>query len=112
MPTREEIQKHLSSSYGIFKGEPIGRAALRFTGGAARAVRNQEWHRELSVLETRDPDGSLVVDLSLPVHDWSEILGRALRCGSSCEVMAPNEFRERWIAEINRMTEFIQKTQQ
>ncbi len=108
LPTKEEIETHLSFSYGIFKGEPIGRATLRFTGGAARAVRNQEWPREQRIQETWAPDGSLVVDLSLPVHDWTEILGRALRCGANCEVLAPNEFRKRWISEVRRMAELTQ----
>jgi predicted DNA-binding transcriptional regulator YafY len=112
LPTKEEIEKHLSSSYGIFKGEPIGRASLRFTGGAARAIRHQEWHREQSIQESSAPDGSLVVDLSLPVHDWTEILGRALRCGANCEVLAPPEFRERWVSEIRRMSELVIKAQE
>ena len=112
LPTKEEIDKHLSSSYGIFKGEPIGRASLRFTGGAARAIRHQEWHREQSIQESSAPDGSLVVDLSLPVHDWTEILGRALRCGATCEVLAPPEFRERWVSEIRRMSELVIKAQE
>lgn len=43
-PPNSEIERYLSSSYGIFKGEPIGRATLRFYGGAARAVREQVWH--------------------------------------------------------------------
>lgn len=109
VPTREEIKKHLSSSYGIFKGEPIGRASLRFTGGAARAIRHQEWHRDQCLKESSGPDGSLVVDLSLPVHDWTEILGRALRCGTTCKVLAPPEFRERWVSEICRMSELAQE---
>ncbi len=112
LPTKEEIEKHLSSSYGIFKGDPIGRASLRFTGGAARAIRHQEWHREQSIQESSAPDGSLVVDLSLPVHDWTEILGRALRCGATCEVLAPHEFRERWVSEIRRMAELVIKAQE
>lgn len=107
-PSEEEVLHYISSSYGIFKGSPIGRVALRFTGGAARAVRQQEWHRDQEVRETEGEDGSLIVELSLPVHDWTEILGRALRCGAHCEVLAPPEFRERWKAEIRRMADLTQ----
>jgi predicted DNA-binding transcriptional regulator YafY len=108
-PSEEEIRQYISSSYGIFKGSPIGTATLRFTGGAARAVRQQEWHRDQVLRETETEDGSLVVELSLPVHDWTEILGRALRCGAHCEVLAPPEFRERWSAEIRRMADLTQR---
>ncbi|MEJ5184483.1 MAG: WYL domain-containing protein, partial [Rectinemataceae bacterium] len=32
LPSRDEIEHYLSASYGIFKGEPIGTAVLRFHG--------------------------------------------------------------------------------
>ncbi len=121
LPSDEEIDRFLSSSYGIFKGEPIGRATLRFYRGAARAVREQVWHRD-QIITPVSPDPSApaaggqessdtqdnrasaqTLDLSLPVHDWTELLGRALRCGANCEVMAPAEFRTRWVEEIRRM---------
>lgn len=105
LPPEAEIDRFLSSSYGIFKGEPIGRATLRFYGGAARAVREQVWHREQTLRDAIAPDGRPALDLSLPVHDWTELLGRALRCGANCEVMEPQEFREKWVEEIKRMGE-------
>jgi predicted DNA-binding transcriptional regulator YafY len=101
-PPDEAIERVLSSSYGIFKGEPLGEAVLRFSGGAARAVRNQTWHKDqrISVIHG-EPEPE--IDLILPVHDWTELLGRALRCGSSCGVLAPPEFRARWMEEIRAM---------
>lgn len=105
LPPAGEVERYLSSSYGIFKGEPIGRATLRFYGGAARAVREQLWHRDQAALPVPLPDGSEALDLTLPVHDWTELLGRALRCGSNCEVVAPEEFRAQWREEILRMGE-------
>ena len=105
LPPEEEIESFASSSYGIFKGKPVGIASLRFYGGAARAVREQVWHKEQNVTETSLADGRPVLDLSLPVHDWTEILGRALRCGSNCEVLSPPEFRATWVEEIRKMRE-------
>jgi len=105
LPAEAEIDRFLSSSYGIFKGEPIGRATLRFYGGAARAVREQVWHHEQTLRDAIAPDGQAALDLSLPVHDWTELLGRALRCGANCEVMEPPEFRAKWVEEIGRMGE-------
>jgi predicted DNA-binding transcriptional regulator YafY len=104
-PSEGEIDAFLSSSYGIFKGKPVGIASLRFYGGAARAVREQVWHREQKVTEISMADGRSALDLSLPVHDWTEILGRALRCGANCEVLSPPEFRASWVEEIRKMRE-------
>lgn len=103
LPSDEDIERFLSSSYGIFKGDPAGTAILRFRNGAARAIRDQIWHPS-QVLTIKDTaDAEFTVDLSLPVHDWTELLGRALRCGADCEVLEPQEFRKRWKEEIERM---------
>lgn len=112
-PPDSEIERYLSSSYGIFKGEPIGTATLRFYGGAARAVREQVWHRDQTITPVPEfspegggaPNATEAIDLTLPVRDWTELLGRALRCGSNCEVVAPEEFRAQWVEEIGRMGE-------
>jgi len=47
--------------------------------------------------------------MSLPVHDWTELLGRALRCGANCEVIGPPEFRTRWSEEIGKMKALTDK---
>ena len=109
LPGDDEIERFLSSSYGIFKGDPVGTATLQFRNGAARAIRDQIWHPD-QVLTISDHAGAeYIVDLSLPVHDWTELLGRALHCGADCEVLGPQEFRERWKEEIERMREMAGK---
>jgi len=108
IPPDDEIERYISSSYGIFKGEALGTATLRFYGGAARAVRAQQWHEDQKISgvpSAADPD---TIDLSLPAHDWTELLGRALRCGANCEVMGPPEFRARWVEEIKKMREMVE----
>lgn len=106
LPADQEIERFLRDSYGIFKGKSIGKATLRFYGGAARAVQEQVWHpqqklRILAAEEVSDPKAAQpVIELTLPVRDWTELLGRALRCGRYCEVLDPPEFRQAWKAEI------------
>jgi len=119
-----DVERYISASYGIFKGKPIGTATLRFYGGAARAVREQVWHKDQVLTEVALPGGEAVcaggaasasggqtaLDLTLPVHDWTELLGRALRCGANCEVMGPAEFRRLWMEEIDRMKALTEKS--
>jgi predicted DNA-binding transcriptional regulator YafY len=105
LPDKATIESFLSSSYGIFKGEPRGNATLRFSGGAARIIRDQTWHKDQIMHVTEEGNEGPVVELTLPVHDWSELLGRALRCGAHCEVLAPPEFRTLWVEEIKTMAE-------
>ncbi|WP_304226332.1 YafY family protein [Gracilinema caldarium] len=115
IPADSEIEAFLNSSYGIFKGAAQERVKLRFYGGAARAVRHQIWHPDqiltevLSVDEPSQPEGP-VVDLSLPVRDWPELLGRALRCGRFCEVLEPPSFRQRWQEELRAMLTLAERS--
>ena len=110
LPGDDEIERFLSSSYGIFKGDPVGTATLQFRNGAARAIRDQIWHPDqVLTISDNNAGDEYTVDLSLPVHDWTELLGRALRCGADCEVLGPQEFRERWVEEIERMAEMAGK---
>jgi predicted DNA-binding transcriptional regulator YafY len=106
-----DIETFLTSSYGIFKGKQQGTATLRFFGGAARSVKEQQWHPDqvLTVVDAAPEAGfqgeAPVVELTLPVHDWTELLGRALRCGRNCDVLHPAEFREAWKKEIRAMAD-------
>ncbi len=103
-PDPAAVEAMLASSYGIFKGAPIGTASLRFYDGAARGVRAQTWHPDQRIEESTLPTGEYRLDLHLPVHDWTEILQRALQAGPFCEVLAPPEFRERWRSAIQAMS--------
>lgn len=101
--TDEEIETFSGSSYGIFKGEAIGTAVLRFYGGAANSVKKSIWHPLQNMKTFQHPLLGSSIELSLPVHDYSELLGRALRCGCNCEVCSPPDFRDRWKKEIEKM---------
>lgn len=107
--TKENVNRYVSSSYGIFMGEPVGTATLRFYGGAASNVRRTVWHPDQSMKDLSETDLGSALELSLPVHDFPELLGRALRCGASCEVVAPPEFRAMWKNEIEKMSVLAKK---
>ena len=64
----KEVEYYVSASYGIFKGKSIGTATLRFYGGAARAVREQVWHKNQTMQDVELPDGRKALDLTLRVN--------------------------------------------
>lgn len=94
----------LTSSFGIFKGPPRFRATIRFTGKAARIVRNQFWHSD----QEMRADGEDII-LSLPVADDREIMMKVLQFGAGARVIAPPELRQKLGREICRMAALYEK---
>lgn len=105
LPAESAVEDFLGASYGMFKGPGDKRACLRFRGRAREMVRKELWHTDQVVSEGQDPLGRPWLDLELPVSSWDEVLGRLLRYGAEGEAVAPPEFRERWLAAIDAMTE-------
>jgi predicted DNA-binding transcriptional regulator YafY len=88
----------LDKSFGIFKGEPLYEAQIRFNGTAAELVKNQLWHKDQVLEETGDG-----VILSLPVSDDREIMMKVLQYGSQALVLGPEHLREKVEQEIRSM---------
>lgn len=101
------LERFLDSSFGMFKGTGDKKAVMRFFGRAASIVRDELWHPAQSRAEGMDPARGDYVELSVPVSQWDEILGRLLRFGSLGEAVAPIEFRELWKDEIRKMAAFL-----
>ncbi len=94
----------LTASFGIFKGPPRFRATIRFTGKAARIVRNQLWHTD----QEMRADGDDIL-LTLPVADDREIMMKILQFGAGARVIAPQELRQKLGREIHRMAALYEK---
>jgi len=101
--TQDEIELFVNSGFGIFKGSKTVEAKIRVRGKAAPLVARQEWHAQQRVEQGVEADGSPWTDLSFPVADVTELLGRVLSFGSYAEPLAPPELRERWRKEIALM---------
>lgn len=85
----ERLDAMLAAGYGIFSGEAVAWAALRFTPERARWVSAEQWHPQQ---RTRfEPDGSFV--LELPYSDPRELVMDVLRHGAEVEVLAPQDLR-------------------
>ncbi len=86
-----DLDSALGRSYGIFSGEEVAWAKLRFSPVAARWVAAEAWHpRQRSSVEA---DGSYV--LEVPYSDDRELLRDILKFGPDVEVVAPDHLRAR-----------------
>ncbi|HAP44270.1 MAG: hypothetical protein A2087_14140 [Spirochaetes bacterium GWD1_61_31] len=102
---QEKVDRYMEGSFGIYKGAPTEQARLAFTGKAARIVRDQVWHPSQTLNEEMLSDGQVRLVIALPIAHYPEILGKALRWGASCEILAPEGLRKAWMEEIETMRE-------
>ena len=84
-----DLRKVTQSSYGIFAGQPVAWAVLRFSKHRAQWVEGELWHPEQ--MATREPDGCYL--LKVPYSDDRELLGDILRFGADVQVLEPKELR-------------------
>jgi predicted DNA-binding transcriptional regulator YafY len=92
-----ELDRVLGAGYGIFSGEQVKWARLRFSAQRARWVANEEWHpRQRSSF---DEQGRYL--LEVPYSQAPELLMDVLRFGPDVEVLEPPELR----AGVARMLE-------
>jgi predicted DNA-binding transcriptional regulator YafY len=92
----ERLDEVLRAGYGIFAGESVERAVLKFSPGRARWVANEVWHsRQVGRMEA---DGSYV--LELPYSQEPELVMDVLKYGSEVEVLSPASLRRRVAREL------------
>ena len=85
----EELDRVLGAGYGIFSGEQVKWARLRFSARRARWVANEEWHPQQRA--SFDEQGRYL--LELPYSEAPELLMDILKYGADVEVLAPPELR-------------------
>ena len=86
---RAQIDQFVGKGYGIFSGDEIRWAKLRFSSERARWVSRESWHPEQKL--STEPDGSLLMEV--PFTDATELAMDVLRHGHHVEVMEPVELR-------------------
>jgi predicted DNA-binding transcriptional regulator YafY len=94
----KRLDEMLGSGYGVFSGDQITWAVLRFTAERARWVASERWHRnqEGKFLD----DGSY--ELRVPYADDRELIMDILKYGSDCVVVEPAGLRDKVAAELAR----------
>ncbi len=97
--TNRTLSAVLGPGYGIFSGQGLEWAQLRFTAERARWVAAEQWHpRQRGRYEA---DGSYL--LEVPYSDPRELTMDILRFGADVEVLAPQSLRERVVGEIGKL---------
>ncbi len=93
----KRLDEVLGSGYGVFSGDQIAWAVLRFTQERARWVASERWHRNQKgeFLE----DGSY--ELRVPYADDRELIMDIMKYGSDCVVIEPDALRQRVANEIS-----------
>ena len=87
------LEAFLAAGFGIFKGATTVEAKVRIRGPASALVARQSWHPKQRVERGVGNDGEPYTDITVPVADWTELLGRVLSFGSAAEALSPPEFR-------------------
>ena len=95
----ERLDAQLGSGYGIFSGEALAWARLRFSPERARWVSAEQWHPEQR--GAFEAGGWYV--LEVPYSDARELLMDVLRHGAEVEVLAPDTLRATVQATIAAM---------
>jgi len=88
------LDEVLASGYGIFSGDKVQLAVLKFTPARARYVSSEEWHPKQKVKWL--PDGSY--QLEVPYASEKELAMDILKHGAEVEVVGPKPLRD----EISR----------
>lgn len=93
----QELDALFSNGYGIFAGNTMQQAELRFDPSAAPWVRDVQWHRDQ--IQTLEQSGH--IRLSFPYADQRELARDLMRFIGEVEVLGPPELRQRVIAAMN-----------
>lgn len=84
-----DLDRHLSSSYGIFSGPPRAWATILFSAEAARWAAEERWHSQ--------QQGQFLADgryqLRLPYNNSRELLMDVLRYGADATIVEPPALR-------------------
>lgn len=99
---KEVSKKHaaanIDSGFGIFAGEQVNWAKIKFSAERARWVSAEEWHADQR--GTYDTDGNYI--LEVPYADDRELTMDILKHGSHVTVLAPTELRNRVYDELKK----------
>jgi proteasome accessory factor C len=98
------LNKHFTSAYGIFSGQPKHEAVLRFSPQRARWVAKEQWHEQQ---QSRWLDDGRY-ELTLPYGNSAELIMDLMKYGADVEVVSPPELRAEIAQRLNDTLAYYQ----
>lgn len=92
----EQLDSILGNGYGIFAGQAVAWAKLKFTPYQAKWTATERWHE--AQRSHFDDQGNYI--LEIPYSSDSELLMDILRYGANVEVLEPPALREKVIGRL------------
>lgn len=94
----EELDAHVTHTFGIFSGAPSAKATIHFSAEAARWVADEEWHPQQESRHLEDGKWELVV----PYGNPAELIRDILKFGPDAEVISPPDLRKQVEEKLSR----------
>lgn len=95
---KDVMQKHYAGAYGIFAGEAVNIAIIKFTPPLALEASSKTWHPQQ---QSRWQDDQYI--LELPYGDDRELIRDILHYGANVQILGPPELKQKLIATIDKM---------
>jgi len=107
--SKEDVLDFIQSGFGIFKNTNITDVTIRFYEPVSQIVEKQIWHKN-QLVTSGNKDGKTYMDLTLPVADYTEIIGKTLFYLPHAEPVSPPDFRAMWLEKLKTASEiFLEK---
>ncbi len=103
--TQKQLSDFVSRSYGIFSGQPVDTAILKFNNQIAKWVEGEVWHPDQK--SSKERDGSYI--LEIPYSDKRELILDILRYGDGVKVLEPGELRNEVKKRLKKALKQYQK---
>ncbi len=99
---RSTVESVLGPGYGIFTGNKVATAVLRFTPERARWVSTEAWHPH----QRGEFDANGCYTLRIPYADDRELMMDILKYGADCEVLGPKQLRLAVAKELRKSAQY------
>lgn len=101
-----KLDAELTAGFGLFVGQHIQQAILRFDPLASRWVALEQWHSNQQA--KFDMEGRLI--LTVPYANDPELISRILKYGPDVEVLQPRNLRDKVAAKLKKASCHYQRS--